>query len=101
MSRPANANRALTRAIALMAFAVQVPHAHAEPPAKAQVAVIDLAAEASRDAPNDLARATAYFEAQEASSAEVARRVNRAIAGGLDIAKAYGSVKAKSGNTST
>lgn len=101
MSRPANVNRVLTRAIALMAFAALIPHVYAEPPAKAQVTVIDLAAEASRDAPNDLARATAYFEAREASSAEVARRVNRAIAGGLDIAKAYGNIKAKSGNTST
>lgn len=73
----------------------------AEPVTRAQVTLVDLAADASRSAPNDLARASAYFEAQDANAGELARRVNRAIAGGLQTAKSYPAVKAQSGTTST
>jgi predicted secreted protein len=75
--------------------------AAAEPNARAQVTLVDLSVEASRNAPNDQARATAYLEASDTNAAELAKRVNRAIAAGFDTAKAYPQVKAKSGSTST
>lgn len=83
--------------------AVLVPAGHslAEPITPAQVTIIELSAEASRDAPNDLARASAYYEAQDASPRGLADRVNRTLAAGLELAKAYPAVKAKSGGTST
>jgi predicted secreted protein len=70
-------------------------------PAKPQGTVIDLSAEASRAAPNDMARATAYVEAGDASPAELAKRVNGAIAAALQTAKSYPAVKTRSGGTST
>ncbi|THF66246.1 DUF541 domain-containing protein [Pseudothauera nasutitermitis] len=70
-------------------------------PAQPRVTTIDLSAEAARPAENDLAVATAYFEATDASSAAVARQVNRAIAAALDTAKAYGTVKTQSAGTHT
>lgn len=92
----------LGRAVVLLALALRpMGQALAEPITRAQVTVIDLSAEASRNAANDLARASAYLEAQDASPGELARRVNRAIAAGLETAKAYPAVKAKSGNTTT
>ena len=63
--------------------------------------IVELSAEANRNAPNDLARASAYFEAQDANAGELARRVNRSIGAGLETAKAYSAVKAKSSGTST
>lgn len=86
----------------LLALSLMVPGtAPAEPVTRAQVTLVDLAVDASRSAPNDLARASAYFEAQDANAGELARRVNRAIAGGLQSAKPYPAVKAQSGTTST
>lgn len=70
-------------------------------PAKPQGTLIDFAAEASRNAANDLARATAFAEATDPNPGEVAKRVNGAIAAALQTAKAYSSVKTRSGTTST
>ena len=90
------------RALALLVMSLLLSgQLLAEPITRAQVTVIDLSAEANRNAPNDLARASAYFEAQDANPGELARRVNRTVAGGLETAKAYPAVKAKSGGTST
>lgn len=95
-------SRPLTLALTLFALPPALAgQALAEPITRAQVTIVDLTAEANRDAPNDLARASAYFEAQEANPGELARRVNRTIAGGLETAKAYAAVKAKSGGNST
>jgi predicted secreted protein len=63
--------------------------------------LIDLSVEASRAAPNDMARATAYVEASDVKPAELARRVNRTIASALETAKAYLRVKTRTGNTHT
>ncbi|HPT51599.1 MAG TPA: SIMPL domain-containing protein [Accumulibacter sp.] len=62
---------------------------------------IDLLAEASRPAANDLARATVFAEASGASPGELAKRVNRLIADGLSTAKAYGNIKSQSASTRT
>lgn len=69
--------------------------------ARAQGVVIDLSAEASRAAANDMARATAYVEAGDAAPAELAKRVNGAIAAALQTAKNYPAVKTRSGATHT
>lgn len=62
---------------------------------------IDLSAEASRAANNDLARSTVFSESRGNTPAEVARIVNEQIADAFKLAKSYPSVKAQSGNTST
>ncbi len=62
---------------------------------------IDLNAEASRSASNDLARSTVFSEIHGNAPADVARQVNAQIAEALKLAKSYPAVKAQSGNTST
>lgn len=62
---------------------------------------VDLSAEASRSAPNDLAQATAYVEATDAQPAELSRKVNAAIAAALERIKAYPDIKASTSGIST
>ncbi len=62
---------------------------------------LDLSAEASRPAANDLVRATVFAEASGATPGELARKVNAQIADGLKTAKTYGGIKAQSGGTHT
>ncbi len=75
------------------------------PPALAATAerttTVDLAAEASRPAANDLARATVFAEASGATPGELGRRVNGLVADGLKIARSYGNVRVQSGATHT
>lgn len=86
--------------LALLAAAAIVPPARAaDPPATGTL--VELSAEATRSAPNDLARATAYTEVAEATPGEAAKRVNAAIAQALQTAKGHPAVRVKSGNTST
>lgn len=92
---------AATLGLSGLALLTSVRPAAADPITKAQVTIIDLSAEASRSAPNDLARATAYIEAQDPNAGELARRVNRTIAGAFETAKSHPAVKARSGSTST
>jgi hypothetical protein len=70
-------------------------------PAPGSGTTIDLAAEASRPATNDLARATVFAEAAGATPSELAKRVNGLIADGLKTARSYSSVKTQSGATYT
>ena len=62
---------------------------------------IDLTAEASRPATNDMVRATVYAEASGSNPAELARRVNQDIADGLKIIKAKPGISVKSGRQNT
>lgn len=62
---------------------------------------VDLSAEASRPAANDLARATVFAEATSPTAGESAKRVNAAIADALATAKGHPRVKAKTGGTHT
>ena len=62
---------------------------------------IELTAEASRPAANDMVRATVFAEASGSNPAELARRVNQDIAEGLKIIKAKPGVSVKSGRQST
>lgn len=62
---------------------------------------VELAAEASGPAANDLAVAVLYAERSGTSAAAVAREVNRDIAAGLELARTQGAVKVQSSNVST
>ena len=63
--------------------------------------VVDLNAEASRLAPNDLARAQAYIEMGDATPSALAKKVNAVMQSAIATTKPYPSVKVRSGNTST
>ncbi len=62
---------------------------------------VDLSAEASRPAANDMVRATVFAEASGSNPAELARRVNQDITEGLKVVKAKPGISVKSGRQST
>lgn len=62
---------------------------------------IDLSAEASLPAANDLVRAVVYSEANGSDPAEVAHRVNQEISEALHLIKSKSVVSVKSGNQHT
>lgn len=62
---------------------------------------VELSAEASRPAANDLVRAVLFSEATARSPAEVARKVNGEIAEALRVVKASPAVTGKTGNVQT
>ncbi|MBU0603130.1 MAG: SIMPL domain-containing protein [Gammaproteobacteria bacterium] len=76
-------------------------HASDHAPVQRAGIVVDLNAEASRSAPNDLATAQAFVEYDDGKPATLARKVNTVIESALDTARRYPSVKVRSGNTST
>jgi len=84
--------------LAALAALQSAPALAADTPAPSTV---ELAAEASGPAANDLAVAVMYAERSGASAAAVAREVNRDIAAALELARAQGAVKVQSGNVST
>lgn len=63
--------------------------------------LIDLTAEASRPASNDMLHATVYAEATGNNPAELARKVNQEISEALKIIKTQAEVSAKSGQQYT
>jgi predicted secreted protein len=64
-------------------------------------ATIDLAAEASRPAVNDMVLATVYAEANGANPADLAKRVNLEIAEALKLIKSKPAISVKSGQQSS
>ena len=68
-------------------------------PALAAPTTIDISAEASRSAVNDLARATVFAEATGATPGELSKRINSLITEGLKTAQGYANVKTQSGGT--
>lgn len=62
---------------------------------------VDLSAEANLPAPNDLAHAVVYAEANGADPAELARRINQDVAEALRVAKGARGVSVKSGSQNT
>jgi predicted secreted protein len=70
-------------------------------PAPATGTLVDLSAQASRAAPNDLFHATAFAEASDPNSATVARKVNQQIASALAVSKDFPSVRTRTGGTQT
>ena len=63
--------------------------------------IVELSAEASRPAVNDLVRATAFAEAAGTTPGDLSRQINQQIAEALKTAKAYPAIKTQSGGTST
>lgn len=84
-------------------FAASVSVAHATDTQAVQRAgiVVDLNAEASRLAPNDLARAQAYIELGDSTPSALAKKVNAVMQSAIASTRPYPSVKVRSGNTST
>lgn len=70
-------------------------------PVFAAPVTVDLSAEASRPALNDLSRATVSAEDAGATPGPLAAQVNRQIDAALKTAKAYPTIKIQSGGTST
>lgn len=70
-------------------------------PAFAAPMIVDLSAEASRPAVNDLVHVTVSAEATGTTPGELSRQVNNLIADALKTARAYPGVKTQSGGTST
>lgn len=64
-------------------------------------ALIDLAAEASRPAVNDMVRATVYSEVNGSNPAELARRVNADVAEAIKLIRGHAGLVVKSGQQST
>lgn len=62
---------------------------------------VDLSAEASRPAPNDLARATLFAEASGSAPAEAARRVNALMSEAIATTKGQSKVKVQTTGTHT
>jgi predicted secreted protein len=62
---------------------------------------IDLSADASRPAANDLARATVFAETTSASPGESAKKVNSLIAEAVGTAKGYARIKVQTAGTQT
>lgn len=88
---------ALLACLVILGLNASAP-ALAEAPAPATV---ELSAQASQDAKNDLATAVLYLERTGPDAAALAAEVNREIAAALDIARAEKSVAVRSGNAST
>lgn len=63
--------------------------------------LLSFSVEASQSVANDLAHATVFAEATDAQSAEVARKVNAAMARAIAVAKTYPDIKTKTGSTWT
>ncbi|MDP3438203.1 MAG: SIMPL domain-containing protein, partial [Azonexus sp.] len=64
-------------------------------------ATIELAAEASRPAANDMVRASIYSESTGNNPAELARRINQEITAALKVIRDHPVVSVKSGQQST
>lgn len=94
---------ALQRCLLILALPLLASNAsHAtEPKAVSGATTVELSADARRAAPNDLAIASLYFEADDRNPGALARKVNGAIAAALDQARAHATVKAKSAGTAT
>lgn len=63
--------------------------------------LVDLSAEASRQAPNDQLQASAYVESTGENAQDVAKKANAAIGEALSIAKGYPTVKVQSSGAQT
>ena len=63
--------------------------------------LVDLSADASRQAPNDQLQASAYVESSGENANDVAKKTNAAISEALAVAKSYPTVKVQSSGTQT
>ena len=93
-------NRYLIFLMAVMLGFFSSPSPAAEE-AKPKGALVDFSVEASRSAPNDMARATVYAEASGANPAELAGRVNSTINAALKTARTFPKIKTQSSGVRT
>ncbi len=63
--------------------------------------LVTLNAQAEREVPNDLLSATLAAEAEGTDPAQLSAEINRTMQSALAVAKAYGAVRARSGNYQT
>lgn len=70
-------------------------------PAHGAPIVVEISAEASRSAANDLVRATLSAEASGTTPGELARQINRQISEALKTAKTFPSVKTQTGTSAS
>lgn len=75
--------------------------AQGQEPSPALFNLVTLSAQAEREVPNDTLLATLAAEAEGADPAPLAEGVNRSMRRALELARAYPSVKARSGNYQT
>ncbi|KPK08177.1 MAG: hypothetical protein AMJ64_04055 [Betaproteobacteria bacterium SG8_39] len=70
-------------------------------PAPPRYNTVSLQASAQREVPNDLINATLTIEVNDATPAKVADAVNRSLNAALRVAKAFDTVRARTGNNRT
>ncbi|WP_332674765.1 SIMPL domain-containing protein [Aromatoleum sp.] len=83
----------------VLAFAPLSAVAH--PSAEPAIPTVELSAEASRPAPNDMAIANAYFEASGTDPAKLADHVNGTVASALEEIRRSPDIKVKTAGTGT
>ena len=70
-------------------------------PAQPRYNTVELQAEAQREVQNDLLNGALYVELNDASPAVLANTINQSVNNAQRIAKEYGSVRVRSGNSQT
>jgi predicted secreted protein len=85
----------LTPVITAAFFAVSTPAIGVD------ALLVELSSEASRPATNDLMQATVSAEASGASPGDLSAQINQSVAEALSAAKAFPTIKIKTGNTTT
>ena len=88
-----------TKALLVALFMMSTLTAQAAEPEV--VRTVELSAEASTPAANDLGVATLFVEQTQTDAAALAREINRAIAAALETSRAYADIKTQSAGTST
>ena len=90
----------LLRYLALTCLGLAL-HTHAAEGPQSKGTLVDFNVEAQQKAANDQGSAIAFMEAEAANPAELAQKVNSAIAQALAITKKYDTVQTRSGNAWT
>lgn len=91
----------LTTKTLLLALFLVIPLSGQAADADARLRTVDLSAEASVPAANDLGVATMYVEQTQTDAAALAREINRTISAALDISRAHADIKTQSAGIST
>ena len=99
MRRPASRYLRFLPTAFVLAFAPLSAIAH--PSAEPAVPTVELSAEASRSAPNDMAIANAYFEASGTDPAKLAEHVSGTVASALEQIRRYPDMSVQTAGTST
>ncbi len=93
--------RVLPAAACCLSILIGSPALAQAQPAQERYNTVELQAEAQREVANDTLTATLYAEASDASAAQVATALNRALNEALRLAGEVKAVRARSGNNQT